>query len=216
MLIVFEGPEGVGKTTQLRLLAEWCTARGQEVVALREPGGTLLGDEIRRLLLDPKSDITREAEALLFMASRAQLVEQQIGPALQRGALVLLDRFFLSTYAYQCAGRGLPEKEVRDANTFATAGLRPDVTLLFWLPVTDAFARVSLRGEHDRMERADREFHDRVAQQFLEFGTDAWQVVDSPGASVVASQLIWFAAILLSAIAIEESETSPVFVTVYV
>src|SRR5512142_3498939 len=99
LLIVFEGPEGAGKSTQLRLLAESLGANGANVVAVREPGGTVVGDEIRRILLDPHSDIVPRSEALLFMASRAQLVEREIRPALDGGAVVLLDRFFLSTRA---------------------------------------------------------------------------------------------------------------------
>ena len=94
------------RRTQLRRLAEWLGARGRDVVAVREPGGTVVGDEIRRILLDPESDIVPRAEALLFMASRAQLVEREIRPALERGDIVLVDRFFLSTYAYQGAAAG--------------------------------------------------------------------------------------------------------------
>src|SRR5437868_1570878 len=100
-LIVFEGAEGAGKSTQLRLLSEWMSGQGSTVIAVREPGGTIVGDEIRRLVLDPSSDIVPRAEALLFMASRAQLVEREIRPALTSGFVVLVDRFFLSTYAYQ-------------------------------------------------------------------------------------------------------------------
>src|ERR1051325_8531880 len=129
-LIVLEGPEGAGKTTQLRRRGEWSSAKKKDVITAREPGGTPLGDEIRKLLLDPASDITPRAESLLFMASRAQLVEKEIGPALTRGAIVLLDRFFLSTYAYQVAGRGLPHEDIVAANRLATDGLRPDATLL--------------------------------------------------------------------------------------
>lgn len=174
-LIVFEGAEGAGKSTQLRLLADWLGGRGRDVVAVREPGGTVLGDEIRRLLLDPSSDITARAEALLFMASRAQLVEREIQPALAHGAVVLVDRFFLSTYAYQGAGRGLPVSDLRVANAMATAGLIPDVTLLLTLPVAEGLARADRRGERDRMERAELVFHERVAQAFDEFARPEWQ-----------------------------------------
>jgi dTMP kinase len=174
-LIVFEGPEGAGKTTQLRLVAEWFSAAGRTVLAVREPGGTPLGDEIRRLLLDPASDIVPRAEALLFMASRAQLMEQSVAPALARGDVVLLDRFFLSTYAYQVAGRGLPHDEVSAANRLATSDLRPDLTILLSLPVEQGLARASRRGPQDRMEQADRDFHQRVAGAFSEFATAEWQ-----------------------------------------
>ena len=174
-LVVVEGPEGAGKTTQLRLAAEWLSAAGHTVLAVREPGGTPLGDDIRRLLLDPASDIVPRAEALLFMASRAQLMEHSITPALARGDVVLLDRFFLSTYAYQVAGRGLPHDEVSAANRLATSDLRPDLTILLSLPVEQGLARASKRGPHDRMEQADRDFHQRVARAFSEFATTEWQ-----------------------------------------
>jgi dTMP kinase len=183
-LLVLEGPEGCGKTTQLRMLSEWIVARGRErkggsepplVVAVREPGGTPLGDEIRRLLLDPASDITPRAESLLFMASRAQLVEREIQPALESGASVLVDRFFLSTYAYQVAGRGLPHEEVVAANRLATGTLRPDLTVLLSLPVEEGLARAARRSGRDRMEREDPAFHERVARAFTEFATKEWQ-----------------------------------------
>jgi dTMP kinase len=175
VLVVLEGPEGAGKSTQLRLLAESLALRGQDVVAVREPGGTIVGDEIRRVLLDPESDIVPRAEALLFMASRAQLVEREIRPALTRGAVVLVDRFFLSTYAYQGVGRGLPSAELRAANAIATTGLIPDVTLLLTMPVSEGLARAASRGERDRMERAELAFHERVANAFATFATPAWQ-----------------------------------------
>jgi dTMP kinase len=174
-LIVFEGAEGVGKSTQLRRLASWLESGGRVVHAHREPGGTPLGDEIRRLLLDPKSDIAPRAEALLFMASRAQLVETLVRPGLEAGHVVLLDRFFLSTYAYQGAGRGLPESEVRQANAVATSGLVPDLTLLMTLPVREGLARAEQRGVRDRMERNADEFHHRVSDAFAAFAAPEWQ-----------------------------------------
>ncbi len=175
LLVVFEGAEGAGKSTQLRRLAEWLGTRGRDVVAVREPGGTIVGDEIRRILLDPASDIMPRTEALLFMASRAQLVEREIRPALGSGATVLVDRFFLSTYAYQGAGRGLPADELRVANAMATGGLVPDLTLLLTLPVSEGLERALQRGEHDRMERAELAFHERVARAFETFAADDWQ-----------------------------------------
>lgn len=175
LLVVFEGAEGAGKSTQLRMLADWLGSRGRNVVAVREPGGTIIGDEIRRILLDPNSDIVPRSEALLFMASRAQLVEREIRPALESGATVLLDRFFLSTYAYQGVGRGIPEADLRAANAIATQGLVPDLTLLLTMPVAAGLARAIDRGERDRMERADLEFHERVAEAFETFATREWQ-----------------------------------------
>lgn len=186
-LIVFEGAEGAGKSTQLRLVAEWLTAGGFEVVAVREPGGTIVGDQIRRLVLDPASDISPSAEALLFMASRAQLVEREIRPALQSGATVLVDRFFLSTYAYQGAGRGLPEDDLRSVNRMATGGLVPDLTLLFTIPVETGLARAAQRagGEHDRMERVELAFHERVARAFDVFASPSWQAAHSECGPIV-------------------------------
>lgn len=174
-LIVFEGPEGAGKSTQLRLLAESLGAHGCDVVAVREPGGTLVGDEIRRILLDPASDIAPRTEALLFMASRAQLVEREIRPALANGATVLVDRFFLSTYAYQGVGRGLPIDALRVANEMATNGLVPDLTLLLRIEAADGLARASRRGARDRMERAELAFHERVSRAFTDYAQPGWQ-----------------------------------------
>jgi dTMP kinase len=186
VLIVYEGPEGAGKSTQLRLMSEWLVARGHDVVAVREPGGTILGDEIRRILLDPESDIVPPAEALLFMASRAQLVDREIRPALERGAIVLLDRFFLSTYAYQGRGRGVPEEALRAANGMATGVLVPDITLLITLSVEDGLARAMDRGGHDRMERADLDFHERVSRAFTDFATASWQSAHAECGTIVA------------------------------
>lgn len=174
-LIVLEGIEGVGKSTQLQRLSRRLQAQGRAVTALREPGGTPAGDEIRRLLLDPSSELHERTEALLFMASRAQLVADVIRPALDRGEFVLLDRFFLSTYAYQIAGRGLPEEDVRRANALATDGLEPDLTLLLDLPSAAALDRAGRRSAQDRIERSGAEFYDRVRGAFVTFATTEWQ-----------------------------------------
>jgi dTMP kinase len=116
------------------------------------------------------------AEALLFMASRAQMVEKELRPALGRGDLVLLDRFFLSTYAYQIGGRGLPEEEVRTANRLATGGLVPELTLLLSFPAVQGLARAAERSPaHDRMEREGEAFHHRVAAAFESFASPEWQ-----------------------------------------
>ena len=174
-LIVLEGIEGVGKSTQLLRLRDRLEARGFVARPVREPGGTPAGDEIRRLLLDPESHLDERTEALLFMASRAQLVSDVIRPALARGEFVLADRFFLSTYAYQVAGRGLPEDNVRHANALATGGLIPDLTLLLDLPPGAGLERAALRGAHDRIERSGADFYDRVRAAFVEFASSAWQ-----------------------------------------
>ncbi len=174
-LIVFEGAEGAGKTTQIRILAKRLAIAGVATVAVREPGGTPVGDEIREILLHPGQEITAATEALLFMASRAELIVREIFPALGEGKVVLVDRFFLSTYAYQIVGRGLPEPEVRAANRLATAGLVPDLTLLLDVPAAHGHERADARGERDRMERSGDDFHADVGNAFRQFADSAWQ-----------------------------------------
>lgn len=174
-LVVFEGGEGAGKSTQLRRLAARLDAARVPHRVFREPGGTPAGDRIRDLLLHTDAPLAPSTEAALFIASRAELVATEVRPALERGEHVLLDRFLLSTYAYQVYGRGLPEEDVRAANHLATRGLVPDVTLLLTVPVSEGLARAGARGASDRMERADRAFHERVAAAFERFATSAWQ-----------------------------------------
>ena len=174
-LVVFEGGEGAGKSTQLQRVAAHLAARGIPHRTFREPGSTPLGDQIRALLLHADVAPVPEAEAALFVASRAQLVRTELLPALARGEVVLLDRFLLSTYAYQVGGRGLAEAEVRGANRLATQGLVPDLTLLFSLDPATGLARAGARGAADRIERADTAFHARVAAAFRAFTEPAWQ-----------------------------------------
>ena len=174
-LIVFEGAEGAGKSTQIRLLAERLTKARISSITVREPGGTPVGDAIRGILLHPEQEITDATEALLFMASRAELIAREILPSLVEGKVVLLDRFFLSTYAYQIFGRGLPEPEVRAANRLATAGLVPDITLLLDVPAAEGLGRADARGSRDRMERSDDDFHQRVTSAFRQFADPRWQ-----------------------------------------
>jgi dTMP kinase len=173
-LIVLEGAEGAGKTTQVAMLAERLRSES-EVLTLREPGGTPLGDSIRSMLLDPGQHISPGAEALLFMASRAQLVRDEIDPALDRGVIVLMDRFFLSTYAYQIDGRGLPENEIRSANSLAAHGLVPDLTIVLEIESSEGMSRASRRGGRDRMEQLGDEFHARVERAFARFVSGDWQ-----------------------------------------
>lgn len=185
-LIVLEGPEGAGKSTQIKLLAEALTKAGRTVVSLREPGGTPLGEEIRKVLLhDAALDIVPRAESLLFMAARAQIVEKEVMPALASGATVLLDRFFLSTYAYQMAGRGLPHDQVVAANKLATASLRPDLTILLTMPASEGLARAQKRGAKDRMEQAAGDFHERVVKAFAEFATAEWQQANPEAGTIL-------------------------------
>jgi dTMP kinase len=174
-LIVFEGVEGAGKSTQLDRLVAQLARAGVPHKKFREPGGTSIGDVVRDLVLNPRWSVSPRAEALLYMASRAELVACEVAPALADGMIVLLDRFFLSTYAYQIAGRGLPESDVRSANVMATNGLVPDLTVLLTLGADVGLERAKRRGEADRIEQSGREFHARVEQAFAEFATREWQ-----------------------------------------
>jgi len=169
---VLEGADGVGKTTQVERLIAHLRERGIDAVSLREPGGTPLGERIRAILLDLSgAGVNDRAELLLFLAARAQLVPE-VTRELAAGRTVVLDRFFLSTYAYQIAGRGLPEEDVRRINAFATLGRVPDLTVVLALPPEDARARA---GEGDRIERSGIDFYERVAGAFGMFLTKAWQ-----------------------------------------
>ncbi|HEY7897348.1 MAG TPA: dTMP kinase [Gemmatimonadaceae bacterium] len=174
-LIVLEGAEGAGKTTQARRLVAALERHALSCVYLREPGGTSLGEAIRNILLEPSRMRTPSAEALLFMASRAQLVSERVEPALVAGSVVVLDRFFLSTYAYQIHGRGLPSSDVRAANRLAVADLIPTITVVLQLSSDDGLARAGQRAAHDYMEQLGKDFHARVGSAFDEFVTPAWQ-----------------------------------------
>lgn len=186
VLITLEGPEGSGKTTQLPLLADWLKARGYPVLQTREPGGTSIGERIRDLLHDPAHiEMTPHAEILLYSASRAQLVAEVIRPALQAGKVVLCDRYYDSTYAYQGYGRGLSLDALQEITKFATGGLMPDVT--FYL---DIEPEVGLRRRTDggeEMNRLDREtlaFHRRVREGYhalIAADPDRWVTIGAKG-----------------------------------
>jgi dTMP kinase len=173
-LIVLEGGDGVGKTSQLPLIADALRARGLVVHTVREPGQTQVGTTVRALLLNPESTISPATEALLFLSARAQVVAEVIEPALSCGEWVVADRFFVSTYAYQIAGHGLDDVQVRTANALATRGLVPDLTLLLTLPEAAAAARRSERGTADRLERYGAAFDHRVAAAYAASVTPAW------------------------------------------
>ncbi len=174
-LIVLEGGDGVGKTTQLPLVADALRARGLVVHTIREPGQTQVGQRVRELLLNPDSRISPTTEALLFLSARAQVVAEIVQPALGRGEWVVADRFFVSTYAYQIAGHGLDDQLVRAANALATGGLVPDLTLLLTVPPEVATARRTARGQSDRLERYGSAFDARVAEAYAAAATPAWQ-----------------------------------------
>lgn len=189
-LVVFEGGEGAGKSTQLQRLAASLTAAGVAHQVFREPGGTDAGDRIREILLHSAVPLDPRTEAALFIASRAQLVAEQLKPALERGEHVLLDRFLLSTYAYQAKGRGLKVNSVRAANDLATDGLVPDLTLLLTMDPLEGLNRVRARGSADRIERADEDFHRRVAKAFTRFADAGWQAKHRECGPIVAVDAI--------------------------
>ena len=182
MFISFEGLDGCGKTTQAAMLAAALELEGRTVVRVREPGGTPIGERIRELLLDGDAVIGGAAEALLYAAARAQLVDQVILPALARGEVVVADRFIDSSLAYQGVARGLGLEQVLQANELATGGLMPDITLLLELPPELAAAR---RGETpDRIESESDGFHAAVAEGFAAAASrfpERIHVVDASG-----------------------------------
>ncbi|MFC0582269.1 dTMP kinase [Micrococcoides hystricis] len=180
LFIVFEGGDGVGKSTQLKLLHENLAEAGHSLVLTREPGGTGLGEAVRGLLLQahsPAGDmlhISDRAEALLFAAARAQHVEELIEPALQAGKIILSDRYVDSSLSYQGGARGLGIDRVRQVNEWATDGLVPDLTILLDLPVEAARARMRDRAAHaDRIEAEADAFHEQIRQSFLALAADA-------------------------------------------
>jgi dTMP kinase len=216
-LITFEGGEGTGKSTQITLLAERlrsgtggvgaCTVR-----LVREPGGTALGEDVRRILKHAPYGETLDdcAELLLFAASRAQLCAEVIRPALERGEVVLCDRFADSSLAYQGSGRGLPTKVIRMINDFATGGLRPDLTVLLDLPPAVGLERVKARTQavpaaapaapaapavsQDRMETLDLAFYERVREAFLdmaEYEPERILKLDASEPPAVIAEKIW-------------------------
>ncbi len=169
VFITFEGPEGAGKSTQTKLLKAALERAGYAVTLTREPGGTPLGDTVRSALLNPDLEISPLAEFLLFSASRSQIVRDVITPALQANHVVICDRFFDSSLAYQGHGRGLNLDFLREVTWEATGGLRPHITVLLDLDPKLGLQRAANVGTPDRLEQADLTFHQRVRQGFLAF-----------------------------------------------
>ena len=164
--VVFDGPDGSGKSTQFRRFSDAARAAGVEVVEVREPGGTPIGEKVRAILLDPaNSEMTTRTEMLLYMASRAQLFEQRIAPAIASGALVLADRFVSSTLAYQGTAGGIAEAEILAVGEVATGNRWPDLTVVFDVPTEVALRRLS--PLLDRMEQKGADFHARVRAGYL-------------------------------------------------
>lgn len=184
IFITFEGGEGSGKTTQLQVLASRLESAGLRVRTLREPGGTKIGEAVRQLLLDPDhSGMDSRTEILLYEAARAQLVAEVIEPALDAGEIVLCDRFFDSTTAYQGYARGLSMELVQSLNEAATGGLRPDRTIFFDIDPALGIERATKEGA-DRLEGEDDAFHRRVREGFLSLAAEERarvRVIDAAG-----------------------------------
>lgn len=189
MFITFEGPEGSGKTTQVIRIGEWLRARGRNVVMTKEPGGTPLADRIRAILLHPESTMDPLTELLLYAASRRQHVVEVIRPKLERGALVLCDRFTDATLAYQGFGRLLDLDKLRMLNDWVTGSLRPDLTLLYDIEENVGLARAHSRNEatannEGRFEAEDLRFHRRVREGYLAMAgaePERFAVIDASG-----------------------------------
>jgi len=194
LFISFEGIDGVGKSTQADLLEKFLRAQGQTVVRTLEPGGTELGVEIRKILLHHKGGIAPRSEALLYAADRGHHVATKIRPALERGEIVITDRYLDSSIAYQGAGRDLSRQEVRDLSLWATGNLLPNLTVLLDLPADVARARRDQTGtEPDRLEREKIEFFESARQAYLDLAAaepERFLVVDaSQSVEAMAEQI---------------------------
>jgi dTMP kinase len=183
MFITFEGPEGSGKSTQLPLLAQFLEESGLSVVRTREPGGTKIGDQIREVLVRmDNTELHPRTEILLFLAARAQLVEELIIPSLNQGKIILCDRYGDSTLAYQGYGHGLDLETLRAMLQFATGGLKPDLTILLDVDVMTGLKRKKIKEEWNRLDAFELSFHERVrAGYHMLAGQDPerWKIVDA-------------------------------------
>ena len=183
MFITFEGPDGSGKTTQVAPLSEFLTPRGYQVLITREPGGTAIGDQIRQVLSDLKNTgMHPRSETLLFLAARAQLVEQVIKPHLADGHIVLCDRYADSTMAYQGYGHQNDLDQINSLINFATGGLKPDLTLLLDVGAEAGIKRKAEGTEWNRLDAYSLEFHERVRQGYAELAQaepERWVVIDA-------------------------------------
>lgn len=195
LFISFEGGDGVGKSTQIERLSELLSARGIENIVTREPGGTELGQEVRRLLLH-SGHVSARAEALLYTADRAHHIDTKVRPALERGVVVLADRYLDSSVAYQGAGRALGADDVRELSLWATEGLLPDCTILLDADPSLANRRTTGRGEKDRLEREGDAFRVALREQFLQLAAaepqrftvvDADRSVEAVAADILAA-----------------------------
>ena len=201
--IVVDGPDGAGKTTLVRRLASRLRTAGHEVLEVRQPGGTPVAEAARAVALDADMHASPLAELFLILAARADQGEKVIRPALERGQVVLSDRYDLSTEAYQIAGRGLPRDRVMEANELATGGLRPDLTIVLDLPAEVGLKRQARdRKVPDRIEREGREWHERVAGVFLQASGSGVVHVDATESVDAVERAAW------SAVKLHVAETS--------
>ncbi|MEN3037628.1 MAG: dTMP kinase [Candidatus Kryptonium sp.] len=195
MFITFEGVDLCGKTTQAEILIKKLKNLGLDVVFVREPGGTRISEHIRKILLDSENkEMDAVTELFLFSASRAQLVKEIIIPSLNSGKIVVCDRFYDSTLAYQGYGRGIEIEKIKTINELASAGLTPDITFLIDIPVDEIYKRKKAKyGEFDRMENSGIEFYDRVRYGYLEISksSDRFIVIDGTRGIEEISGQIW-------------------------
>lgn len=167
--IVFEGPDGSGKTTILKKVNEVLTNQGYKVNVFREPGGTKISEKIRDIIIDnDNKEMADKTEALLFAASRAQLVEEKFKPLLNKGEIIFSDRYVLSSLTYQGVGRKLGIKEVEEINNFATSGIKPDITIFFDIDYKEALLRKRANFSADRLENEDFQFHKDIFDAYLD------------------------------------------------
>jgi len=167
-LIVFEGPEGCGKSTQAQMAFEYLKSRGIKTVLLREPGGNVISEKIRAIILDPEHKaMTKKTELLLYIASRAQIIEEKLKPLLDGGTAVILDRFSLSTLVYQGYARGLDKKQIKILNDYVAKGVKIFMTVVFDVTAQEAKKRMSKREKHDRLDAEAAAFHKKVRAGYL-------------------------------------------------
>jgi dTMP kinase len=198
--ITFEGGDGSGKTTQLKALESYLTARGKSCLSTREPGGTSVGKLLRKVLLEVgKQQITSATELFLYLADRAQHIHEVIIPALEQGKIVLCDRHIDSTLAYQGYGRGIDLQLLRRLNDMASQGIKPDLTLLLDCPVEIGLSRSAQRSQmgsgqrEDRFEREKLEFHERIRAGFLELARtepDRFRIINAAGSARAVTEEI--------------------------
>lgn len=194
MFITIEGPEGSGKSSQLPELAEYLESRGFEVVKTREPGGTKIGDQIREVLMRmDNTELHPRTEILLFLAARAQLVEEVIKPSLEQKRIVLCDRFGDSTLAYQGYGHGFALENLRSLLDFATGGLKPDLTILLDVDIMTGLKRKKAKEEWNRLDAFELSFHERVRAGYYllaEHEPERWKIIDgSQAPDLVQAQI---------------------------